>query len=604
MYNQFFGFKERPFQLVPNPAYLFLSRSHEEALAHLTYAISQGDGFVEMTGEVGTGKTTICRAFLDSLDESSEVAYIMNPKLDAIQLLKAINDEFGISSREDNAKDLIDILNVFLMRIKAKGKKVILLIDEAQNLNTEVLEQLRLLSNLETSTEKLLQIILVGQPELGELLDSHELRQLGQRITLSCHLTPLTYKETVEYIRHRLHVASQGETVQFTPLALRAIYAFSGGIPRLINITCDRTLLTAYGLSRKKITGSIAKSSMRELAGRGGARHFSMKSWNRPLLYFSAVFLALLILLIVNPGGVGLKGLFKRAETKELKISQTPDIPVDGSKASTPGQKTVLKKEAEIIVQQIPRKLEPAAMQEAPQAEIAIEPIEGLDEFLRGMGTLSSRRIALNVALNFWQPGSEVNRYLDNLDDDGDFFRLAAKQQGFSILRIEKNIDLVKKLNLPAILEFLPPGSLSPRFVAVSEIDQEGITLYGGPEKSRFFAKYDDLEIYWSGAVYIPWKNFLNYTGIIPLSAPRDSVITLKMLMQDIGFREIEISPYYDESLREAVEKIQMKHGILVDGIVGPMTKIVLYNEMGSLNIPHITVQKKLAADLERAGLE
>ena len=170
MYKNFFGFKERPFQLLPNPVYLFLSRSHEEALAHLIYAMSQGDGFVEITGEVGTGKTTLCRAFLEKLNENTEAAYIFNPKLDSVQLLKTINDEFGISSEADNSKDLIDTLNAFLMGKKAEGKKAILVIDEAQNLDKDVLEQIRLLSNLETTTSKLLQIILVGQPELGEML--------------------------------------------------------------------------------------------------------------------------------------------------------------------------------------------------------------------------------------------------------------------------------------------------------------------------------------------------------------------------------------------------------------------------------------------------
>ncbi|MCK5418202.1 MAG: AAA family ATPase, partial [Desulfobacterales bacterium] len=190
MYNKFFGFKEKPFKLVPNPAYFYLSKSHEEALAHLNYAMSQGDGFVEITGEVGTGKTTLCRAFLESLNGTVEAAYIFNPKLSPKQLLRTINEEFGIKSEGDNTKDLIDTLNIFLMQKKASGKKVILLIDEAQNLNRNVLEQLRLLSNLETNRDKLLQIILVGQPELSQILNSHELRQLGQRITLSYQLGP------------------------------------------------------------------------------------------------------------------------------------------------------------------------------------------------------------------------------------------------------------------------------------------------------------------------------------------------------------------------------------------------------------------------------
>ena len=269
MYNKFFGFREGPFQLVPNPAYLFLSRSHEETMANLNYAIYQGEGFVEITGEVGTGKTTLCRAFLEKIENETEAAYIFNPKLDSMQLLKTINDEFGISSNKNTIKDLIDTLNIFLMKKKASGKNVVLIIDEAQNLSNEVLEQLRLLSNLETNQSKLLQIIMVGQPELKDMLDSHELRQLGQRINVSSHLLPLTAKETIEYIQHRIHIASRKPGTKFTRLAFYFIYKFSRGIPRLINIVCDRSLLTAYSLDQHNITAGIVRSSIRELTGRG-----------------------------------------------------------------------------------------------------------------------------------------------------------------------------------------------------------------------------------------------------------------------------------------------------------------------------------------------
>ncbi|MCP4156694.1 MAG: AAA family ATPase, partial [bacterium] len=277
MYNHSFGFKERPFQLVPNPEYLYLGRSHEEALAHLNYAISHGDGFVEITGEVGTGKTTLCRAFLDSLDDNSEVAYIFNPRMSALELLRGINDEFDIDSGADNPKDLIDTLNAFLMEKKTQNKKAILLIDEAQNLSMEVLEQLRLLSNLETNTSKLLQIILVGQPELQKILDSYSLRQLRQRITLSWYLTPLNRKETKGYIRHRVNIASKKSVEVFTGTAYDLIYKYSGGIPRLINITCDRALLTAFGFNRDRVTGSIARSSIKELKERGRSRQLFFK---------------------------------------------------------------------------------------------------------------------------------------------------------------------------------------------------------------------------------------------------------------------------------------------------------------------------------------
>ena len=250
MYNKFFGFKEKPFKLVPNPAYFYLSKSHEEAMAHLNYAIAQGDGFIEITGEVGTGKTTLCRAFLESLNGTVEAAYIFNPKLGPKQLLRTINEEFGLNTEGDNTKDLIDTLNAFLMQKKAGGKKVILLIDEAQNLNRNVLEQLRLLSNLETNRDKLLQIILVGQPELSEILNSHALRQLGQRITLSYQLSPLTFTECKEYIHYRINIAAQKTAIKFDRSAYRQIYKYSKGIPRVINIVCDRALLTAFVLNQ------------------------------------------------------------------------------------------------------------------------------------------------------------------------------------------------------------------------------------------------------------------------------------------------------------------------------------------------------------------
>jgi general secretion pathway protein A len=293
MYEHFFGFREKPFKLVPNPAYLFLSKSHEEALAHLNYALAEGDGFVEITGEVGTGKTTLCRAFLENLDANTVAAYIFNPKLSPKQLIKTINDELGIKYSADNTKDLLDKLNAFLLRQKAQRNKVILLVDEAQNLSKIVLEQLRLLSNLETDKKKLVQIILVGQPELSDVLDSYELRQLGQRITLRYHLAPLTFKETVDYIQYRINVASQKVGIKFGRSAFRQIYKYSRGIPRVINIACDRTLLTAFAHNRHKITGSVARASIRELKNRGGGRKFDFADGKKALIILAVLIMML-----------------------------------------------------------------------------------------------------------------------------------------------------------------------------------------------------------------------------------------------------------------------------------------------------------------------
>ena len=286
MYNAYFGFREKPFKLVPNPEYLFLSRSHEDALAYLNYAISQGEGFVEITGEVGTGKTTLCRAFLESLDDSTVAAYIFNPKLSPKQLIRSINDEFGIAYDTDDTKDLIDKLNRFLLQKRQERKKVIILIDEAQNLSETVLEQLRLLSNLETKKEKLLQIILVGQPELAAMLDSHDLRQIGQRISIRCQISPLSLKETQEYIQYRLNIASQKRLTLFDPAAIRQIYAYSGGIPRMINIACDRSLLTAFGMNRSKVTRRIAQAALSEITHRGRVPARGLMDGRRALAVF------------------------------------------------------------------------------------------------------------------------------------------------------------------------------------------------------------------------------------------------------------------------------------------------------------------------------
>ena len=566
MYKNFFGFKERPFKLVPNPAYLFLSRSHEEAMAHLTYAMKQGDGFVEITGEVGTGKTTICRAFLESLDENTEAAYIFNPKLDSIQLIKAVNDEFGISSDADNIKDLIDTLNSFLIEKRAEGKNVILLIDEAQGLNKEVLEQLRLLSNLETTNHKLLQIILVGQPELGEKLDSRELRQLSQRITLSCRLIPLNYREVKEYIQHRINIASRKQGIKFARAAYRYIYKYSRGIPRSINIVCGRALLTAFGLDQQRITGKIIRTSIKELAGRGDMKRYGLWDGKKAILLFSVLCLSLFMILFYRPGFLNVNEIFNLQESKKPDISQPEHL----------------------VLNPAPD-LKPTRIQAVKDSEPFVEPVRDLGIFLSERDKRSSRRMALKAALDLWNTDSEIKPHLNGIDNDLDFFRLAAKQNGLLIRRIKGDLNLVKKLNLPAVLAFYLPEDLSPVYLTLIKIEGEKVTLRSEVGDNAIEVEQNILASYWSGLAYIPWQNFLSLTGTIPLNSSKDTIITLKILMHDIGFNNIEINPFYDESTQHAVKEIQKKHGIQVDGVVGSTTKIVLYNEKNDFKIPHIT---------------
>lgn len=570
MYKKFFNFKERPFKLTPDPAYLFLSKSHEEALAHLSYAVSHGDGFVEIIGEVGTGKTTLCRVFLETLNENTELAYIFNPKLDAVQLLQAINEEFGIRSDSDTIKELIDTLNSFLMAKKAEDKNVILLIDETQNLKKEVLEQLRLLSNLETTKDKLLQIILVGQPELGEMLDSYELRQLSQRITLSCYLSPLTYKETGEYIQHRINVASQKPGIKFAPAALRAIYRYSKGIPRLINIACDRALLTAYGLNRGKITGDIARAAIRELACRGDIKRLPFLDSKKAILMLSLVCIALVVIILDRGGFFNINHRSKTRGSDKSRIfhSEHAESPMQTVEAfdRTPNNE-----------------LDTAAVK--TKSLLRAAEFEG---FLKGTNTRSSRLMAIKAIFELWDTGGKIQDYLQEMDNDQAFFWYAAKQNGLLIHHIQGDLTLLKKLNMPAIMEFYPPGGQTPRYLTLNRIDGPKVVLEGPSKRDEIVLEAGVLNFYWSGAAYIPWKNFLAYRGTIPIDSTKESIITLKMHLLDIGFDGIEISPSYDGKTRQAVKMIQTKYGIPVDGLVGPLTKIALYNEKKSLNIPHI----------------
>ena len=596
MYKDFFGFKERPFNLVPDPIYLFLSKSHEEAMAHLTYAMIQGDGFVEITGEVGTGKTTLCRAFLEDLDENTKAAYIFNPKLNSIQLIKAINDEFGISSEADNTKDLIDTLNSFLIENKAKGKKSLLIIDEAQNLTNEVMEQLRLLSNLETTRHKLLQIILVGQTELREKLSSHDLRQLAQRITLSCQLIPLSYKEVRKYIQHRINIASKKPRIKLTRVAYWAIYRYSRGIPRLINIVCDRALLTAFGLDKHRITGNIVRSSIGELTRRSDVRFYSLFEGKKAILFLSLLMITLLMIIFYRPGFLSENAILKLPESKKPDITQPKilTMPAPATPApDSPESKNNDIPQSEHTKIMTPANLTPDLKLTKHESVVDQEPVTGpvrnLGEFLGEIDRFSSRHMAFKVVMDLWNIESEIKPLLDGIDNDQSFFQLAAKQDGLLIRRIHGSFNTIKQLNMPAILELYVPGELSPVYLTLSKIDYTKITLRGGKRDVTIKSEQKDLESYWSGVAYIPWKNFLSLTGTIPLDSPKDSIITLKELMQDIGFNEIEINPFYDERTQQAVREIQQKYGIQIDGVVGSTTKIALHNEKKILGIPHIT---------------
>ena len=267
MYNEYYGFREAPFSITPDPRFLFFSEQHREAFNHILFGIRERKGFIQITGEVGAGKTTVCRAILDQLGERYRTALILNPRLTSAQLVRAILSELGLTLRRADRAAGLEALNRFLLEQIETDRDVVLFIDEAQDLADDLLEEIRLLSNLETDQRKLLQIILIGQPELREKLDARGLRQLRQRITVRYHLAPLSRADTERYIQHRLQVAGGNGRPDFTSWAIRGIHGYSRGIPRLINAVCDKTLLCGYVTGTDHLRSRHVRRAVHELEG-------------------------------------------------------------------------------------------------------------------------------------------------------------------------------------------------------------------------------------------------------------------------------------------------------------------------------------------------
>jgi len=296
VYEQFYGLREKPFNMTPDPEFLFFTEKHKEAFAHLVYGIRERRGFIEITGEVGAGKTTLCRALLNEFDTDTKIALILNPFLTDIELLRAINEELYIDSSGETTKELLDTLNKYLIDQHAAGRNVVLLIDESQNLPIQTLEQIRIISNLETVKAKLIQIVLVGQPELRQLLSKPELRQLNQRITVRYHISPLSRQETEDYIYHRLKVAGDQGGITFSKEAIDLVFKITSGVPRMINILCDHALLSGFVFERSDIDEELIKKARREIEGKefgkAGAWQARLK---RQSLVFGGIAAAILI---------------------------------------------------------------------------------------------------------------------------------------------------------------------------------------------------------------------------------------------------------------------------------------------------------------------
>ncbi|MBI4765834.1 MAG: AAA family ATPase [Deltaproteobacteria bacterium] len=323
MYQRYFGLKEKPFKITPDPRFLYLSEKHAEALDHLTYGISQGEGFMVISGDVGTGKTTIIRSLLERLDDARiKTAIILNPLLQIEDLLKSILEDFGLSAKGNSKKELIDQLNLFLLSLNREGRKAVVIIDESQNLAPDLLEELRSLSNLETDQEKLLQIVLVGQLELLNMLNRPNLRQLKQRISVNYRLDPLSLKEMKEYISHRLSVAGfQGE-LAFSTRALRQVFKVSRGIPRLINLLCDRILLVLYLEQKMRVTPVHVRKAIESLSGGKSSYSIFKAIFSRRLAFGGGI-----VGLIIFLGALSLIWLSPRNSSTPEAIKLPGEIP-------------------------------------------------------------------------------------------------------------------------------------------------------------------------------------------------------------------------------------------------------------------------------------
>ena len=552
MYQRHFGFKERPFRLVPDPAYLFLGKTHQEALAHLTYAVKAGDGFVAVIGEVGTGKTTLCRAFLESLDKNVTSAYIFNPAADPVDLIRSINRDFDLPAGTGDLQDLIESLNRFLMAEKEEGRTVVMVIDEAQNLSRHVLEQIRLLSNLETARNKLLQIIIVGQPELRQTLAAKELRQLRQRITINCRLLPLSLAETGAYIRHRLAVATTQSPVGFSAAAVRTVFRFSGGIPRLINTVCDRALLTAYDQSLEDIDGTVARQAVRELQSADAVPRTSV--WPRGLLAVGLGAAA-----IATTAIVGLNTREPIPKSLPPAVLPTVDPTPIGPQGSGAGMA-------------------------APPARA------GLGEVDNPGPWVMKRSQALTTLLNRWTLSPAAVEKTD--DDDLTFLQKNARSRGLMVYRIEDRPDLIEALDLPALLSVSDAGQAGYGVLIGRTAGHYILAGRTGNDIGHFMSPRE-LNRRWTGTAYVLWKDFYGMAGEMPGKASPETVQTLKRLLREFGYDQVGPGTAFDEATRRAVIDFQTRHGLPADGVVGSLTKIALYNTRPEMDIPRLKTAPK-----------
>ena len=585
MYEAFYGLKERPFNLTPDPRYLYLSEKHKEAFAHLLYGIKHRAGFVMVTGEIGTGKTTICRTLLNQLDTDTEVAFIFNPSLSPVELLKKINEDFGIESRAKTVKDLIDELNDYLLDSNARGKNCVLVIDEAQNLTPSVLEQIRLLSNLESETQKLLQIVLIGQPELGEHLELRELRQLKQRITARYHLKALDNKETQQYVTYRLRVAGAHRRIQFAPSALRAIYSHSKGTPRVINSLCDRALLIGYTQEASEITKEIAQRAAKELKGEPvkKRRDFSVLKQLIP----NPTIIALAILAMI----AGKYYFENRAAFTPLPQPVT-STDTRSTNVADSGTESFISSPA-IVEAATPTV---ATTTPLPPIPFVPPPLE-FGDVLDGIDGALARDEAARAVLSRWNVESP-----DALPESDDVESLIAfaEANGFAAETLSPSLAQLTAINLPALVRVSHEDRQLWLAVVGSGDDALNVTTIDGVAMD--VPVFEFMERYLAEAVIL-WRDEKPDSPVLLQEMSGDPVQFLQIQLKSLGLLEGRPTGYFGARTAKAVSDLQRETGLTPDGIAGRMTRMVLASWLPGFDTPVLNPESKhMIASLDQSG--
>lgn len=638
MYPKYFGLKEPSFSIAPDPHYLFLSEQHKEALAHLLYGAGESGGFVLLTGEVGTGKTTVCRAFLEQLPEGVDVALILNPAMTANELLLNICDELRIpvSQGERSIKLLVDRLNRYLLESHANGRRPVLMIDEAQNLRPKVLEQVRLLTNLETTKHKLLQIFLVGQPELRRLLDQEGLRQINQRITARFHLRPLSPAETGDYIRHRVAVAGVDRPL-FTAGAVRRIHRVSGGVPRVINILCDRALLGACVTRANQVTPAIVARAAREVQGE------RLNSGPRPTVRPAFGVAAALTLSLAaawftlgGPSGAPVgadllaalrdrwapgadpkmdgstppAGADLRAGVGQMVASDPLAEPAGRSEPSVepgataaPSAAATSQAPTQVASDREPSTLpltEDIAAATAVAPELDVAPTSPLPS------PETEAELLPRVSLAGLSPAAVQDALARLAMPEETALRVLLRRWGILIqdlgggdpcarvvplgLRCEREqgrLSNVRYFDRPVLLRVNGLQG-EPRYAVLGRLDQDDATF--DLEVGAELVPVADLESLWSGEYRVLWQPPPTGTSLIRPGAGADSVRWLRRVLAQIpgnGLAYVD-SDRFDAALAEALREFQRSRGLTEDGIAGPRTLIQLHNAAGTPGIPRL----------------